>query len=227
MIPKLVIGCGQSLYICPCCPQFLHELAAVFDDARCGLLSSNPGGGIIHIFFVLLTPYIRFSYIVIREMGLVPSHWGPHVWAAIHLICLGAPDTLDSSQQQSYRSFFEGLPYVLPCATCATHLLQNLEKVPISGHLGSKDELFEWSVKLHNVVNEMLGKPPLSLEDAKRRWMSMAAESKEAPKTASEEKPKKNGMMTAVAYTVLGIIIGALFAWILRTNVSSKGRRRN
>lgn len=103
-------------------------------------------------------------------MGLVPDHWGPYVWGAIHLICLGAPEKLDMSQQQAYKFFFEHLPFVLPCASCAKHLAENLQKVPINDYLSSRDLLFEWSVKLHNVVNVMLKKKEVSLEEAKTYW---------------------------------------------------------
>lgn len=112
-------------------------------------------------------------------MGLIPDHWGPYVWGAIHLICLGAPDKLDSVQQQAYKSFFEQLPYVLPCSSCAEHLQQNLGKVPITSSLATRDELFAWSVRLHNLVNSQLQKPQLSLEQARDHWDRICRGAKE------------------------------------------------
>lgn len=91
------------------------------------------------------------------------------------MICLGAPGKLDAAQQQAYRTFFMQLPYVIPCATCAQHLQQNLTHLPVDDALSGSSALFEWSVKLHNLVNKQLGKPDMAVEDAKNKWGSPAA----------------------------------------------------
>lgn len=121
-----------------------------------------------------------------NNMGLVPDHWGPYVWGAIHLICLGAPEKLDSTQQQAYRQFFEQLPYVLPCASCSEHLQQNLGKVPISGSLATREDLFAWSVRLHNLVNAQLKKPELSLDQARQYWDAICRGTKTPGKGCEE-----------------------------------------
>lgn len=162
-------------------------------------------------------------------MGLAPNHWGPHVWAAIHLICLGAPEQLSSSQQQAYRTFFEGLAYVLPCASCSKHLLQNLEKVPISQSLSGREELFAWSVRLHNTVNEMLGKQTMSLEDAKERWQAMPLTPTETHHKATDvavEVKNKKQTIPSVFYVLFGLIIGCIITWFLMSKGSRKGRRK-
>jgi 5-methylcytosine-specific restriction endonuclease McrA len=55
-------------------------------------------------------------------MGIHPDIFGPYVWASIHLICLGAPSVLDSSQKAQYKTFFNLLPSILPCRNCGKHL---------------------------------------------------------------------------------------------------------
>jgi hypothetical protein len=107
-------------------------------------------------------------------MGLDPKFWGPHVWAAIHLICLGAPESF-TDNQLNYRKFIESLPGVLPCEACRQHLVDNLKATPMDAALaGGKHSLFVWSVKLHNTVNKMLNKPEMSVEDAYKHWTNVA-----------------------------------------------------
>ncbi len=106
-------------------------------------------------------------------MGIEPNVFGPSLWASIHYICLGAPETLDVRQKLSYKMFFEQLPYVIPCYNCGLHLESNLKKTPIDQFLTGSEDLFKWSVDLHNVVNTQLGKPLMNYEDARKHWKEL------------------------------------------------------
>jgi hypothetical protein len=103
-------------------------------------------------------------------MGYAPEIWGPSTWNTIHLLCYTAPETLSAGEQLRYTAFFKALPYVLPCATCSAHLLKHYEDLPIENAVHTGAALFEWSVHIHNTVNRMLGKPEMSVEDAKSIW---------------------------------------------------------
>ena len=50
---------------------------------------------------------------------------------------------------------------LIPCPVCREHYTTHLEKIPISPHLDRRDDLFKWTVHLHNEVNSLLGKPRL------------------------------------------------------------------
>ena len=106
-------------------------------------------------------------------MGIEPNRLGPHVWAAIHLCCIGAPDVLDSMQQVQYRSFFMSLPYVIPCTNCSDHFKKVLQTLPVDNKLTGKDDLFRWSVDVHNNVNARLNKPIIAYEDAYNYWKTI------------------------------------------------------
>lgn len=138
-------------------------------------------------------------------MAVPREKWGPFIWGAIHMICLGAPPSLDAIQQEEYRTFFLNLPKVLPCAECAEHLKQNLSKVPIDTALLGRDTLFEWSVNLHNVVNRMLGKPGMPLPKAKAFWMEKAK--------VHHEHKHNHDHGEKIGVLMIGIIIGALFMY--------------
>lgn len=139
-------------------------------------------------------------------MGLGPNGWGPYMWGAIHLTCLGAPETLDSSSRSAYVTFFSQLPFVLPCATCAQHLLENMHKEPVEASASGRDELFAWSVRLHNIVNKQLNKPVMTIEDARKHWLDVC----------TREKDKCNGGSSrfvsnqAIWMFFVGFAIGAV-----------------
>jgi hypothetical protein len=99
------------------------------------------------------------------------NDFGPKMWGTIHFIALGYPNKPSEENKKQYQAFYEGLVNVIPCEECSKHLRDNLQKVDIVPYLKSSDSLFEWTVKLHNVVNVMLGKPEWTLEKAKQYYM--------------------------------------------------------
>jgi len=89
-----------------------------------------------------------------------PAVWGPSLWRAIHLVALGYPSDPSEEDVRAYGSFFEeALPAVLPCAKCIVNYRRHLLELPVSPYLvGGDRRLFEWTVKMHNIVNKELGK---------------------------------------------------------------------
>lgn len=92
--------------------------------------------------------------------------WGPALWRAIHLIALGYPSRPTLEQQQSYLQFFTLIGSVIPCSRCRRHYMEHLATEPVSGYLKSQEDLFAWTVLIHNLVNVELGKPLVSVPDA-------------------------------------------------------------
>ena len=92
-----------------------------------------------------------------------PEKWGPYYWGALHLAALGCPDA------QVLRTFIECYKTVLPCISCRTHFTQVLDENPVPE---SSDPLaiFKWSVDVHNIVNERLGKPLIDYAEARAIW---------------------------------------------------------
>ena len=94
-------------------------------------------------------------------MGLCPKSFGPYFWGAFHLACLAAID------KEALKTFIETYQMVLPCFWCRIHFSQLLAENP----LPDVDQ-FRWSVNIHNKVNESIGKPVVSYEDALKHWLS-------------------------------------------------------
>jgi hypothetical protein len=145
-------------------------------------------------------------------MGIQPVVFGPYIWAAIHLICLGAPKELDSNLKQRYKAFFELLPTVLPCRNCGKHLEENLVKLPIDNYLNTSADLFTWSVKLHNLVNSQLNKKQISEDEARKFWSS-------APKCTLVTTIGKSSYIWDVKvllYYLIAIVIGIIIGYFLK-----------
>lgn len=82
--------------------------------------------------------------------------WGPSMWRSIHIIALNYPFNPTEEQKIACRQFFESMQYMLPCSVCQKNYKQKLNDNPIE--LDSRKDLFEWTVKVHNIVNGCLGK---------------------------------------------------------------------
>ena len=97
----------------------------------------------------------------VKLMGLCSKSFGPYFWGAFHLACLAAVDL------ESVKTFINSYQMVLPCFWCRLHFSQVLAENPIPD-----TDLFKWSVDVHNIVNEKLGKPIVSYEEALEFWLS-------------------------------------------------------
>lgn len=147
-------------------------------------------------------------------MGLTPDGWGPYLWATIHLTALGSPDTFDDIQASAYRSFYNSLPTIMPCASCADHLRKNLTTIPLDDSvLKGRESLFEWTVKLHNTVNTMLGKPIAELEESRKFWNSVA-DGHHRPFTQKQNNSFNIKEYSKIIWVILFAII-LLGIWIL------------
>ena len=95
-----------------------------------------------------------------------PSLWGGCVWNSVHIIALGYPKEPTDLDRQMYTSYYAELWKVLPCYKCSVNYKRHLEELPIENYLDSNDRLFEWTVKLHNIVNKELGKKEITVAEA-------------------------------------------------------------
>tara|TARA_Y100001958_G_scaffold159682_1_gene162421 strand:+ start:7062 stop:7571 length:510 start_codon:yes stop_codon:yes gene_type:complete len=100
-----------------------------------------------------------------------PKIWGPHGWFFIHSIALNYPNNPTFKQKQDYFNFFKSLMNVIPCEKCAFHYSQNFKNYPIDNFLDNTEKLFNWTVDIHNMVNEKNNKRILSYEEAYKEHM--------------------------------------------------------
>jgi Erv1 / Alr family len=94
-------------------------------------------------------------------MKIPPSVWGPLFWHTIHITALGYPANPSYSHKKAAKEFYESLAFLIPCPVCREHYERHLQKNPLTPHLDRRDDLFRWTVNLHNEVNATLEKPRL------------------------------------------------------------------
>jgi len=100
-------------------------------------------------------------------MGYSPKIWGPEAWHFIHFVALNYPVNPTETDKKRYSSFFYSLQHTLPCEGCAYNFGEKIKKSP--PRLENRKSLFEWTVDMHNEVNESHGKPIISYDDALKK----------------------------------------------------------
>jgi hypothetical protein len=153
-------------------------------------------------------------------MGILPNVFGPFMWATIHYICLAAPTTLSDSDKINYKNFFSILPAIMPCQSCGLHLAENYNILPIDNSLSTKDDLFKWSVDLHNLVNTQLGKSTISTEDARILWTVnyprlVFKNQTDSSSNMNTDSKSNNSNKTSSIFLKLTIIFGILIIILL------------
>jgi hypothetical protein len=105
--------------------------------------------------------------------------WGRCTWVLIHSIAVNYPTHPSPLEKENTKNFFLSLGDVLPCRYCRIHYKNNLKVLPIQ--LDSKMDLVNWTIDLHNMVNELLGKRVLSRQEALKRIISMYKKNPDNP----------------------------------------------
>jgi hypothetical protein len=77
----------------------------------------------------------------------------------MHIVALGYPGKPTYGNKKAAKEFYESLTFLIPCPVCREHYAEFLKSMPISPFLDTRDDLFKWTVAIHNNVNEKLGKP--------------------------------------------------------------------
>ena len=133
------------------------------------------------------------------NISMPPSVWGPIFWNAIHIATLGYPPNPSAADKDGMRKFFESLKTVIPCPICREHYKQHLAESPVEPALESKGQLVHWAWNLHNQVNDMLGKPTITVDQFLENMVALGSKGGEA------------GAPVKLAGAVVGgILVGAL-----------------
>lgn len=101
-------------------------------------------------------------------MAIKPVKFGPYFWGTLHLACLGGIDPV------ALRTLVAIFPSILPCPVCGIHFTKVLADNPLPDTT-DPDELFRWSVDVHNVVNRSLEKPVFTYTEALDTWIKLPA----------------------------------------------------
>lgn len=98
-----------------------------------------------------------------------PQVWGPSMWKLMHVVALTYPDRPTRQDMAAFATFFGSLRNVLPCEGCRkgyAKLLDGQYRLTDEA-LSSRVALFNWTVDVHNAVNEKVGK---RVDSNYRKW---------------------------------------------------------
>ena len=140
-------------------------------------------------------------------MGISPEIWGPHAWAFLHLMILAEKEPLDKGRLIHYHTLYDTLTYLLPCDKCRIHLAENLKKVKPLEKIQNKDELFAWSVDLHNYVNQSHGKPVYDLNEMISYWKAIAKGERTLDNKVCHKNIYKWSFYVAILFIVILLFI--------------------
>ncbi len=151
-------------------------------------------------------------------MHLPPESWGPFFWHTMHIAALGYPNEPTYGHKKAAKEFFESLQFLIPCPICRDHYKEHLEKYPITPHLDRKDDLFHWTVLLHNQVNAKLKKAAFTQAQAIEYYSRLGARGRSPVWTLddfveADSKARLQGILVGVA--LAGIAGGVL--WYVNT----------
>ncbi len=92
-----------------------------------------------------------------------PMIFGPGTWIATHVLALVSDQNEDYA---FYSLYIYRMVHALPCGQCRKHGVRYIDKYPVP----KSGSMFNWSIDFHNAVNKRLGKPEMSIEQAKTRY---------------------------------------------------------
>jgi hypothetical protein len=138
-----------------------------------------------------------------------PNNWGKHYWYVIHLTALAYPDTPSMEDVATYKLFYENFGAILPCKKCRANYKRHLQELPLAKSMGSRRELFDWTVQLHNIVNRETGKADWNRDYAEGFFLSGYYDK---CKTDSHLDEKEKTILYTMI--VLNIMLGAFIVWL-------------
>ena len=106
-------------------------------------------------------------------LKIPPSVWGPFFWHTMHIIAIGYPIKPTYGDKHAAKEFFESLQFLIPCQLCREHYKTYLKSMPVTPHLDRREDLFRWTINLHNEVNAKLEKPKVTEAESIRYYYRM------------------------------------------------------
>jgi hypothetical protein len=126
--------------------------------------------------------------------GMLTTVWGPSMWHYLHTMSFNYPTKPTTSEKNNYKNFVLNLQNVLPCSHCRENLKKNFKAHPLeSCHMENRDTFSRYIYRLHETVNNLLGKKSgLSYCDVRERYEHFRARcTLDKPKMLRFKKTRK------------------------------------
>ena len=95
--------------------------------------------------------------------------WGRPAWNDFHNYAVEYPANPSLAHQNDARDFFQRrFLRKVECEKCLRDYQIMIARSP--PRTTSREDLFDWTVEIHNTVNRKLGKPEMTTREAYRQW---------------------------------------------------------
>jgi FAD-linked sulfhydryl oxidase len=95
---------------------------------------------------------------------------GRHTWTFLHTTAAYYPASPQPQQKQAMLSLLNNLPSLYPCSHCAEELKHEIRRNPVEPAVESRSALGQWMCRIHNEVNQRLGKDLFDCAKIDQRW---------------------------------------------------------
>ncbi len=97
-----------------------------------------------------------------------PQVWGPAFWFILHNSSARYPVKASPVSRKAMKDFILGMPIMIPCEECADHATAHIEAnhSRLDEVTSGRQQLFNFFVDFHNLVNRRYGKPVMGYEEA-------------------------------------------------------------
>ena len=152
-------------------------------------------------------------------MHMPPEVWGPLFWHTIHITALGYPKAPTYADKKAAKEFFESLTHLIPCPICRQHYKEYITKKPITPFLDTRQDLFIWTIDIHNIVNKMTGKAEFKPEDSIAFYKKLGSLGRSPVWTPEDFNALQMKYMSfGTIGTLIGLVAGAGIGWYICKN---------
>ncbi|KRX39981.1 FAD-linked sulfhydryl oxidase ALR [Trichinella murrelli] len=166
---------GQGEKSCRACVDFkswiMGKRSAKTSDASSSSSSSNNsnnGNNVNDKMTNSAHSYVDSDSNQRKNCPLDKEELGRSTWGVLHSIAAYLPELLNSETQQDMRNLMRLFSLYYPCEYCAKDMREELEKNPPD--VLSRRSFSQWLCRLHNSVNQKLGKPLFDCSKVDERW---------------------------------------------------------
>ena len=153
-------------------------------------------------------------------MHVPPEVWGPFFWHTIHITALGYPKAPTYADKKAAKEFFEALIMLIPCSICRSHYAEHLKENPITPFLDTRQDLFMWTINLHNRVNKSLNKAAITADDSIAYYKKLGSLSRSPVWTPEDFSTIQLKSISVGA--IVGLLAGAAVGWFIATSIKNR-----
>ena len=99
-----------------------------------------------------------------------PTVWGPAYWEFLHTTAAHYPKFPTPTEKKVHYRLIQNMQFFIPNRKIANEFERLVDANPVTPFLDSREDFVRWVNHVHNLVNEKLGKPRVSLQASRAEF---------------------------------------------------------